>query len=347
MTIAFPPTASTGVYVTGPEQWETRTIPLPSIGPRDVLVRIRACGVCGTDVGYLREGGMGSGPLPIGHEAAGVVAAVGADVTGIAPDDHVVVNPMAAPDGTIGSGSRYGAIADWIVLHDAEANRALHRIDPAVPFAVAALNEPMAVAKHLTNQLGVKAGETAVVFGAGPIGLGTAIWLKLAGLAHVVVVDVVARRLQTALAVGADAVVDATTDDVGARLAQLHGPGTNVVGAPRAGTDVYVDAAGHESVITAFLDNGKQGARLGIVGMHHAPVNVDLRRFLAGELRMVASVGYPTEIFQVTDDLARHWRRFAPLVSDEIDVADVDRALRLTLTPGGADKVVITFPEHV
>ena len=72
MTIAFPPTASTGVYVTGPEQWETRTIPLPSIGPRDVLVRIRACGVCGTDVGYLREGGMGSGPLPMVPSGAAI-----------------------------------------------------------------------------------------------------------------------------------------------------------------------------------------------------------------------------------------------------------------------------------
>ena len=108
----------------------------------------------------------------------------------------------------------------------------------------------MAVAHHGVNRSGAKAGDKAVVFGAGPIGLGAVISLKDRGVEHVVVTDIQPTRLETALKVGADAVINAAEEDVFARLIELHGEGFTALGrGGRAGTDVYIDAAGAPQVV--------------------------------------------------------------------------------------------------
>lgn len=89
-----------------------------------------------------------------------------------------------------------------------------------------------------------------MVFGAGPIGLGAVIWLKLRGVRQVAVAGVITARLQTALAVGAHAVIDSSREDVTARLTGLHGHSTNALGAPRPDTDIYIDAAAPPSSST-------------------------------------------------------------------------------------------------
>jgi (R,R)-butanediol dehydrogenase/meso-butanediol dehydrogenase/diacetyl reductase len=185
------------VMVTGRGTTAIVEVEEPVAGPRDVLVKVRACGICGSDHMYTRYGGIPprQGATPLGHEPAGEVVQVGAEVRDVSVGDHVVINPMAASDGIIGSGGAQGAFSPFIVLFDAVAGTHFRVIPDEIPFEVAALNEPMAVARHAVNRSGAKAGEKAVVFGAGPIGLGALLSLKAKGVEHVVVIDVLPTRL--------------------------------------------------------------------------------------------------------------------------------------------------------
>ena len=333
------------VLVTGPGTTGIVEVPTPSAGPRDVLVKMRACGICGSDGFYITIGGIPprQGETPLGHEPAGEVVEVGAEVAGLEPGDHVVLNPIASRTALIGSGGPQGALSEYLLIEDAVLGRHLAVMPAHVPFHVAALNEPMAVARHAVNRTGPKPGDQVVIFGAGPIGLGATIGYKLSGAASVVVVDIIPSRLEKALAVGADAVINSAEEDVLARLTELHGPGTTAMGKPRVGTDIYLDAAGVPVVLDTALAAAKQGATVGVVAVHKKPVPIDFGAILDAEVTLVTAMGYPDEIFQVTAEIAANWEKFAVIVSDRFDFADVQQALATASTPGAADKVVVTF----
>lgn len=320
-------------------------VPKPHTGPNDVLLRMRACGVCGSDGIYISMGGVPpmQGHMPLGHEPAGEVVEVGADVVGIQVGDHVVVNPMSAPSGIIGNGGTTGALAPYLLIENAARGRSLEVIPEHVPWEVAALNEPMAVALHGANRCNPRTGDKVVVFGAGPVGLGAVLAFKSLGVGHVVVVDPVSGRLEKALQVGADAVINPSEEDVVTRLVELHGEGESMFGG-RVGTDVYLDAAGAKAVVDTVLSAAKRGARLTIVGVHKEPVSVELLNVMGNEIEIVGSCGYPDEIFEVTKDLVANWQKYAVIISHTIPFDDVKEALRLAATPGAADKVVVTFP---
>jgi L-iditol 2-dehydrogenase len=330
--------------VTGPGQTEVVEIPKPQVGPTDVLIKMRACGVCGSDAMYIAIGGIPprQGSTPLGHEPAGEVVEVGADVVGISVGDHVVVNPMAAPSGIIGNGGAFGALADFLLIEDAVRGRTLEIVPDHVPFEVAALNEPMAVARHGVNRTQPKPGDKVVVFGAGPIGLGATIAYKSLGVSHVVVVDLIAARLDKALKVGADAVINPADGDVLQRLIELHGEGESMFPG-KAGSDIYFDAAGAPAVINTALAAAKKGATLGIVAVHKEQVPIELINVMSNEITIVGSMGYPDEIFEVTADIIANWEKYAVIVSHTIPFADVEEALKTASTPGAADKVVVTF----
>ncbi len=336
------------VWTAAPGTVTVVDVPRPVPGPRDALVRVRACGICGTDTGYVALGGSPvTGELtsiPLGHEPAGEIAWVGTEVTGLRVGDRVVVNPMYPPGDVMGNGGRQGGMSEYLLIADAQVGRGVAVLPDEVPFEVAALNEPMAVALHGVNRSGARPGDKVVVFGAGPIGLGATIWLKLRGVEHVVVADVRPERLRRALAVGADAVVDSSRQDVTARLTELHGAAANALGAPRPGTDIYLDAAGAPAVIDTTMAAAKWGATLVMIAVHKKPV--DISAMLRSELTLIASMGYPTEIFEVTPQLARHWSTFAQLISHRVPIADAPRAFQLAATPGAADKVIVTLDDQ-
>ena len=335
------------VLVTGVGTVGVVDVPTPTAGPADVLVRVRACGICGSDTFYIARGGIPprESATPIGHEPAGEVVEVGSEVTGIAIGDHVVINPIASRQALIGSGGPQGALSDYLLIENAELGVHLAIMPKDVPFEVAALNEPMAVARHAVNRTNPQVGDKVVVFGAGPIGLGAAIGYKLSGASSVVVVDILPARLDKALAVGADAVINSADEDVIARLTELHGPGATAMGHPRVGTDIFLDAAGAPAVIDTALAAAKHRATLGVVAVHKHPVPIDFQAVLASEVSIVTSMGYPTEIFEVTKEIAANWEKFAVIVSDTFDFSDVEHALAVAATPGAADKVVVTFSD--
>jgi threonine dehydrogenase-like Zn-dependent dehydrogenase len=200
----------------------------------------------------------------------------------------------------------------------------------------------MAEARHGVNRCQPKPSDKVLVFGAGPIGLGATIAFKSVGVDHVVVADLIPARLEKALKVGADAVINSAGEDVTKRLIELHGEGEALFPG-RAGTDIYLDAAGAPAVIDTALAAAKRGARLGVVAVHKQPVPVDFVNLMSNEITIVGSMGYPDEIFEVTKDLIANWERYAVIVSHTIPFDNVDEALRTASTPGAADKVVVTF----
>ncbi|GFG97405.1 zinc-dependent alcohol dehydrogenase [Mycobacterium timonense] len=330
--------------VTGPGKAEVLDAERPTVGPNDVLVRMRACGICGSDAFYITIGGLPprQGHTPLGHEPAGEIAEVGERVSGLAVGDHVVINPMAAPSGIIGNGGPSGALADYLLIENAVRGTSLEVIPDHIPWEVAALNEPMAVARHGANRCRPKPSDKVVVFGAGPIGLGATLAFKSLGVSHVVVVDLLPGRLDKALQVGADAVINSADEDVVARLIELHGAGESMYPG-KAGTNIYLDAAGVPAVVNTALAAAQRGATVGIVGVHKEPVPVDLINVMSNEITLLGSMGYPDEIFEVTEDLVANWEKYALIVSHTIGFGDVGAALELAQTPGAADKVVVTF----
>lgn len=334
------------VHVTAPATNSWVQVARPAGGPGDVLLKIRACGICGSDSLYSAHGGIPprQGATPLGHEPAAEVVEVGDAVTGIAVGDHVVVDTMAFTDGLLGSGGAQGALSEFVLVRDFVPGLQLKVIPKHVPWAVAALNEPMAVALHAVNRTGAGPEDKVVVFGAGPIGLGAVLAYRRKGVQHIVVVDILPSRLEKALQVGADAVVNSAEEDVATRLVELHGDGSSAhVRGVRAGTDVYLDAAGAPSVPRTVTSIAKHGATFGVVAVHKEPVEIDFGSVLATELNLVWAMGYPTEIFEVTDDIVENWERYAVIVSDTVPFDRALDALALAATPGAADKVVVTF----
>jgi 2-desacetyl-2-hydroxyethyl bacteriochlorophyllide A dehydrogenase len=330
--------------VTGPGKTQVLDVPTPAVGETDVLVKMRACGICGSDTFYISLGGLPprQGQMPLGHEPAGEVVEVGSEVADISVRDHVVINPMAAPNGIIGNGGAAGALADYLLIEDAVRGKSLEVVPEHIPFEVAALNEPMAVARHAVNQTVPKPADKVVVFGAGPIGLGATIGFKSVGVSHVVVVDLIPSRLEKALRVGADAVINSANEDVVQRLVELHGAAESIF-TGKSGTDIYLDAAGVPAVINAALVAAKPGAKVAVVAVHKEPVPVDFVNVMSNEITIVGSMGYPTEIFEVTKDIIANWEKYAVILSHTIPFDHVKEALRIAATPGGADKVVVTF----
>lgn len=334
------------VQVTGVDTNEFVEVPEPEVGPHDVLLAIRACGICGSDALYSHNGGIPPrlGETRLGHEPAAEVIELGSEVSGIEVGDHVVIDTMAFTDGLLGSGGEQGGLSERVVVKDFEPGKQLRVIPKEVPWEVAALNEPMAVAFHAVHRTDPQPGAKIVVFGAGPIGMGALLGYKRLGASHVVVVDIVPERLEKALAIGADAVINSAGEDVTDRLLELHGrPTGGFVRGTRVGTDIFLDAAGAPSIPPLAASIAKHGVTLGVVAVHKKPVELDFGAILTSELTLVWSVGYPTEIFEVTDNIIDNADKYARIISHTFPYDRAIDALELARTPGAAEKVVVTF----
>ncbi|NLT28925.1 MAG: alcohol dehydrogenase catalytic domain-containing protein [Propionibacterium sp.] len=336
------------VMVTGPGTVEIVEIEEPTCGPRDVKVRMRASGICGSDHMYIALGGLGRNPgrHPLGHEAAGEIVEVGAEVTGFEVGDHVVIDTMTFVDGNFGSGGDQGGFNEYVVVHEAAPGKQLRVIPADLPWEVAALNEPMAVALHAVNRLDADPGAKICIVGAGPIGLGALLGAKAKGAGHVVVVDVQPARLETALAIGAYVVINPTEEDLRERLIALHGEGARgELGTVRPDTDGYIDAAGSPAGLQSIFDSLKFGAVVSIPAVYKEKVQVDLLGLLPAEPDIRMSMAYPTEIFEVTDDIIANADKYRRIISHVLPYSRVLEAIELAGTPGATDKVVVLLDD--
>jgi threonine dehydrogenase-like Zn-dependent dehydrogenase len=259
------------VRLHGPEDVRIDEVPEPQPGPRDVVVRVAACGICGSDVGYIRLGGIAGPtrrPLPLGHELAGVIEQVGSEAPGLAVGTRVVVHPGALGN-RIGNGGPEGAFAARLLVRNAGAGRNLFAIPDGMPFELAALAEPLGVGMNAVDRSGASKGEKAVVFGAGPIGLAAVATLLDRGVRDVIVVDLAERRLELARRLGARATLRPGHDEVWKGIRALHGE-TPLLGAAMAGSDAYIEASGASAVIGEILSHARSEARIAVVALHGA-----------------------------------------------------------------------------
>jgi (R,R)-butanediol dehydrogenase/meso-butanediol dehydrogenase/diacetyl reductase len=315
----------------------------PQAGQSDVIIKVKACGVCGSDLSYIKIGGIHrkeGGVTPIGHEAAGEVVTVGANVKDAFVGQRVVINPMNTPS-YIGSGGPEGAFTEHLLVRDARVGDSLLPIPDDLPFDVAALTEPLSVAMHGVNRAQVKPGDKVVVFGCGPIGLGMILWLVDRGVKDVVALDLAQERLDRAKALGARAVINPAKENVRERLLELHGS-AKVFSRPAVGTDAYIDAAGAPSILTDVVNMAKFQSRLVVTAAYMKPVTLDLGAMLTTEMTITTAVGYPTEMPDVIAALPRLRDKCRSLISHRFSFDKVIDALGVAGTSGSA-KVMVEF----
>ena len=256
----------------GPEDVRMEEIPVPEIGPGDVLVRIRAALTCGTDAKVFKRGGhptMIRPPAPFGHEFAGQVAAVGSAVEGFEPGMRVV-SANSAPCGQC----RYcrmgreslcddilyinGAYAEYVAIPERIVKANLLPIPDHLPFQHAALVEPLACVVHGVEESNIRSGDIVVVNGAGPIGL---FFVRLARLrrASVIATDMTPERLAAAARLGAEETVLASeVEDIVEAVRSRTSAGE--------GADIAVDATGIPAMWEAAARMVRKGGLVNLFG---------------------------------------------------------------------------------
>jgi threonine dehydrogenase-like Zn-dependent dehydrogenase len=328
------------VNVHGPGDVRLDEVPEPEAGPRDALIRVTACGICGTDLRYVRLGGLAGPmgrPMPLGHELAGVVEFAGAEVKGLEPGARVVLNPTAAGN-MIGNGGSEGGFAPRLLVRDAAAGRSLFRLPPALPLGLAALAEPLGVGMNAVDRVEARPGERVAVFGAGPIGLAAVACLRDRGVEDVVAVDLSPRRLEIASRLGARGVVDAARGDPWRRLRELHGESA-VFGAPMAGSDAYIEAAGAPALIPQILRNARAEARLAVVAVHDGEIPVSFLLVMMKQLTIRGAMEYPEDYTQSLELLVR--RDLSPMISHRFPLERFHEAFEVARDPRAGGKVLV------
>lgn len=326
------------VKVHGPGDVRLDDVPEPEPGPRDAVIRVAACGLCGTDLRYVRLGGLAgptAKPLPLGHEVSGVVEAVGREVSGLAPGARVVVHPGAGGQ-RIGNGGDAGGFAPRLLVREARAS--LFPVPDGLPLDLAALCEPLAVGANAVDRAGARPGEKVAVFGAGPIGLAAVVALRDRGVEDVVAVDLSPRRLAIARALGARHGIDASREDPWRRLRELHGE-EPVLGAPMAGTDAYVEASGASAVIAGVLRHARAEARLCVVALHDEPQPVPFLLVMMKQLTICGAMEYPEDFGATLGLLAR--RDLSALIGARFPLERFAEALAAAADPAAGGKVMV------
>ena len=299
-----------------------REVPAPQPGPGQVLLAVRAAGICGTDLHIFHDEFPTQPPVVLGHELAGEVMATGDGVTGVAPGDRVTTEtyfhlcgscrfcrggqPNLCPERrSIGSGVN-GGFAPYIVVPE----RNLHPLPDGLTFQEAALTEPLACVVHGALELPkVTAGEVAVVAGPGAIGLLTLQVVQAAG-ATAIVLGAAAdrRRLELAGEFGAARVIDVTAEDPVPIVRDLTGGW---------GADIVVECSGAGPAALSLLDLARRGGQYAQIGLFGKPVVWDLDQVCMKELRVTGSnASVPSAWRTALRLLGDGSVRTAPLISD-------------------------------
>jgi len=221
------------LVITGVSNVELQEIEIPKYKDNEVLINVKYCGICGSDLPRALDGGVHSFPMVVGHEFSGQVVEIGAKVKDVAVGDRVTAGAllpcgkceaclqgkpaMCDNYGFIGS-RQYGAMAEYIAVKAEN----IVKLPDAVDYKEGAMIEPLTVALHGIQRVNIKAGVTALVFGAGTIGLLALQCLKAVGAGKVYMVDIVDKKLELAKKLGADDVVNSMNVDLVEYMAE-HG----------------------------------------------------------------------------------------------------------------------------
>ncbi|HQR02977.1 MAG: zinc-binding dehydrogenase [Proteobacteria bacterium] len=345
MTAIQTPTRRT-LFVRGPGNLILESRPVPVPGVNDVVVRVEACGICGSDLNYAAAGGMPTAPgepMALGHEFAGRVEAMGANVAGVTLGMRVIVNP---DDNLIGAGADEGGFSDRILVRNARVGGNLLRLPDHLPPERGALVEPLSVGLHGVNRARVGPGSKVVVFGAGMIGMGAVIGLKNRGIEDIAVVDLNDERLELARHFGAKATINpGRGEDLETVLSTAHGRTTRY-GWSVVDTDAFIDTAGAPVLLDRALAICKGGARVVVIALHHKPYTLDLVNVMAKEIEILGSCTYPQDEFaEVLEMLASGVPDPSPLITHRFGFNQIMEAFAAAKDPRLALKVMVNFEE--
>jgi 2-desacetyl-2-hydroxyethyl bacteriochlorophyllide A dehydrogenase len=314
------------VVIEKPGTLTLETRPDPAPGERDVVVASSACGVCGTDL-HILDGEFAPTPYPIipGHEFAGTVVAVGSAVDGLAEGDRVAVDPslfcgechycsigrgnLCERWGAIGV-TRYGAAADFVVAPAANC----YRLPADMPFAHAALIEPLSCAVHGFDLLPRRHGEHYLIYGAGTMGLLMAQLARQAGAASVSMMDVRADRLEPARQIAADHVAT----------------GADALDRPE-GWEVVVDCTGVIAAIEDGLTRVRRGGVFQQFGVAAAEATARFSPFAVynDEITIVGSMAVLHSYGRAVDLMARRVVDAAAMITHTVPLEDYGEAIEL------------------
>ncbi len=316
------------VILRGPEEVTYEEVPVPGIGPGDVLLKVESALTCGTDLKVFMRGGhprMIQVPSVFGHEMAGTVEAAGPEVEGFAPGDRVIP-ANSAPCGecrccrsampNLCEDMLYinGAFAEYALIPERIVKKNLLEIPDDLPFRQAALTEPLACAVHGVCISGVKPGDTALLCGAGPLGLMFVSVLKAAG-ARVLVAEPVDERRKLAGQLGADETFAPPNDG----MAGLE-------------ADVAIDATGVPAVWEqCVLALGKGGTAVLFGGAKPGTtVNFDTRKIHYDQLTIKGIYHHtPEYIRRALGFVTAHGAELERMITATVPLRDTEKALRM------------------
>lgn len=311
------------LVLTDKKQFELQSLPTPTPGPDEVLIAVRACGICGSDVhGMDGSTGRRRPPIVMGHEAAGVIAGLGANVTGWRTGDRVTF------DSTISCGHcphcrrgevnlcdhrrvlgvsceeyrQAGAFADYVVV----PARILYRLPDALSFEEAALIEPFTIAFHAVRRHPVRLNDSALIIGCGMIGLALLQTTRLAGFGRIVAVDTAADRLRQAKELGADDIVNSAEGDALATLLRLT---------EGRGFDHAFEAVGIAPTVDLAVRAARKGGAVTLVGNVTPSMPMPLQLVVTRELSLAGSCASAGEYPACLDLMARGALSAKPLLS--------------------------------
>ena len=336
----------------GKMEYTERPIPAPK--DDEVLVKLEYVGICGSDLHYYEAGAIGNfivkPPFVLGHEPGGVVVEVGKDVTHLKVGDRVALEPgktcghcefcregkyNLCPDVIFFATPPVDGVFQEYVAHEAGL---CFKLPDNVSTMEGALIEPLAVGFHAANQGGAHAGQTAVVMGAGCIGLVSMMALKAEGVSRVYGVDVMKNRLEKAMELGADGVINGREADAVAKIMELT---------DGRGCDLVIETAGTEITTRQAINMTKKGATIVLVGYSSSgemtlPVSTALDKELTFKTVFRYRHIYPMAI----DAVASGRVNLKGIVTDVFDFDDLQNAMDRSISDkANIVKAVVKMPE--
>jgi L-iditol 2-dehydrogenase len=304
-------------------QLELADFPRPKPGPGEVLIRVAACGICGSDVhGYDGTSGRRIPPIVMGHEAAGIIAATGAGVAGFMTGDRVTFDSTVycgecefCKRGEVnlcdrrevigvscGDYRRHGAFAEYIAVPE----RILYHLPETMSFPEAAMLEAVSVALHAVHVTGDVKGQAVLVIGAGMIGLLTMQAARAAGAARVVIADIDATRLNLARLLGNDGTFNLSGGELTKEILQQTGG---------VGVDAVLEAVGRNETIATAIDSVRKGGTVTLIGNITPKVELPLQKVVSRQIRLQGSAASAGEYPEAIDLVASGKIQVRPLIT--------------------------------
>lgn len=326
----------------GPDDLRLDDAQRPIAGAKDLVIRVRAAGICGTDLHFRHMGPRYQEPMPLGHEFAGEVVDAGAEVTQFRIGDRVAYNSNNSP-ADMGRGGECGGFSNYVVLREVDGQvQSLCRVPDSVSLDHAALVEPLSVAAHAVNRADPRAGESIAIFGVGPIGLGIVTALRMRGIEDIVAFDLSPLRRERALALGARAAFDPREHAPSAILKELRGSGT-IWGIEYPRTDIYFEVSGAPGLLSQIADFSMKRSRIIVVAMQRHPVTLDGTKLMSKEISLIGASGYPTEFPEVMAKLAAKTVDPEAMITHRFPFSDFLHAFEVADDASQAAKVLLTF----